>query len=152
MRLARLGLSVLLLGTLATTAGLRAQSSTTVQLYKESTCGCCAKWADHMRANGFTVNAVDVANRDEYLQKYKVPEAAQSCHLAVIDGYAIVGHVPAEYVKQFLARKPKVLGLAVAGMPPGSPGMESDSPQPFDVVTFDANGKVEVFAKHVPRP
>jgi hypothetical protein len=69
-----------------------------------------------------------------------------------VDGYAIVGHVPAQYVKKFLAKKPKVLGLAVAGMPIGSPGMEGDDPQPFDVVTFDERGNVEVFAKHVPRP
>ena len=79
--------------------------------------------------------------------KYKVPEQLRACHTAVIDGYVIEGHVPADLIYKLLKDKPAVLGLAVAGMPMGSPGMEGGKPEPYTVHTFDKNGKTTVYAK-----
>ena len=119
-------------------------------VYKTPTCGCCSKWVDHMKKAGFQVSVYDMpkASLDNVKLKHKVPEAAHSCHTAVVEGYAIEGHVPATEVKRLLKDKPKVTGLAVPGMPIGSPGMESPgvTAQPYDVVTFDAEGKTKVFA------
>jgi hypothetical protein len=84
---------------------------------------------------------VDVKN------KYNVPEQLRACHTAVIDGYVIEGHVPADVIEKLLKEKPAVLGLAVPGMPIGSPGMEGGKPEPYTVHTFDKNGKTSVYAK-----
>ena len=77
----------------------------------------------------------------------KVPERLYSCHTAVIDGYVIEGHVPADLIHKVIKEKPPILGLAVPGMPVGSPGMEGRTPEPYDVLTFDKNGKTTVYAK-----
>jgi hypothetical protein len=84
---------------------------------------------------------VDVKN------KYNVPEKLRACHTAVIDGYVIEGHVPADVIDKLLKEKPAVLGLAVPGMPIGSPGMEGGKPEPYSVFTFDKNGKTTVYTK-----
>ena len=103
-----------------------------------------------MKSNGFSVDAHDVG--DDMLEQMKttagVPKALRSCHLALAGGYAFEGHVPADLVKRVLTEKPKALGLAVPGMPAGSPGMEIGSQKdPFDVMAFDRSGKIWVFAK-----
>ena len=82
--------------------------------------------------------------------EYQVPAALQSCHTAVVDGYVIEGHVPAEDVDRLLAEKPDVVGLAVPGMPVGSPGMEGGNPVAYDVMAFQADGSAVVFASHGP--
>src|SRR5262245_9412787 len=95
-----------------------------ITVYKSPTCGCCAKWVEHMKAGGF---AVTVHEMDDVAPKKKelgIPEALQSCHTGLVAGYAIEGHVPADVVQQLVREKPKVAGLAVPGMPMGSPGME----------------------------
>lgn len=79
--------------------------------------------------------------------KHQVPEKLYSCHTATIDGYVIEGHVPADLIHKLLTEKPAVLGLAVPGMPIGSPGMEGGKPEPYSVLTFDKNGKTAVYAK-----
>ena len=79
--------------------------------------------------------------------KYKVPEKLRACHTAVIDGYVIEGHVPADLIHKLVKEKPAVLGLAVPGMPMGSPGMEGGKPEPYEVLTFDKNGRTTVYAK-----
>ena len=79
--------------------------------------------------------------------KHKVPEKLRSCHTALIDGYVIEGHVPADVIDKLLKERPAVLGLAVPGMPVGSPGMEGGKPEPYEVLTFDKNGKTTVYAK-----
>ena len=84
---------------------------------------------------------VDVKN------KFNVPEKLRACHTAVIDGYVIEGHVPADLIHKLVKEKPQVLGLAVPGMPVGSPGMEGGKPEPYSVLTFDKNGKTAVYAK-----
>ena len=121
-----------------------------LSVFKTPTCGCCSKWVDHMKKAGFQVTVTDMpqASLDNVKAKHKVPAAVHSCHTAVVDGYAIEGHVPATEVKRLLKEKQKVTGIAVPGMPLGSPGMESPgiTPHPYDVLSFDAQGKTKVFA------
>lgn len=119
-------------------------------VYKSPYCGCCTAWIQHMEQNGFTVA---VQNREEMATMKKelgVPEAMASCHTGVIDGYVVEGHVPAADVRRLLVEKPAVKGIAVPGMPTGSPGMEvpGEKADPYQVVTFTKEGKVQVFANH----
>lgn len=117
-----------------------------VTVYKSPTCGCCEDWIDHMREHGFQVEAVDQDNVMPIKEKYGVPRAMSSCHTAVVDGYALEGHVPADVVQRLLKERPPVLGIAVPGMPIGSPGMEQgDRKDPYEVYTFDKNGPVGVY-------
>lgn len=121
-----------------------------VSVYKTPTCGCCAKWVDHLKHAGFQVTVTDMSQQslDTVKAQHNVPAAVHSCHTAVVAGYAIEGHVPASEVTRLLKDKPKVTGIAVPGMPLGSPGMEVSGmkAQPYDVLSFDAQGKTKVFA------
>lgn len=120
-----------------------------VVIHKDPNCGCCGKWAEHMRANGFVVKEVKTSAMGAIKRDAGVPQALGSCHTAKVGGYVIEGHVPAADVKRLLAEKPKVAGLAAPGMPMGSPGMEGPYPADrYDVVSFDADGKSRVFASH----
>ena len=120
----------------------------TVTVYKSPTCGCCSAWADHLRENGFPVETVDVDDLQAVKAEYGIPPGLQSCHTAVVDGYVVEGHVPADDVKRLLAEHPEAAGLAVPGMPVGSPGMEQgDTVQPYDVLLVD-DGQSSVFAHH----
>ena len=103
-----------------------------------------------MRDNGYTVKEEAVQNLSAMKAKYQVPVELQSCHTAIVDGYIIEGHVPVAEIERLLAERPDILGLAVAGMPAGSPGMdvEGSPPEPYNVVTFDASGNIEVFARY----
>src|SRR5262245_36035148 len=98
--------------------------SKTVEVYKSPTCGCCVNWVAHVRQNGFTVKTTDVRDIEKVKLEKKVPPSVFSCHTAVVDGYVIEGHVPASEIQRLFKERPKVAGLAVAGMPIGSPGME----------------------------
>ena len=129
---------------------LHAQRSTRLTVYKSATCGCCASWADHMKRNGFAVDAHDVS--DDMLNQVKttagVPPSLRSCHIALAGGYAFEGHVPADVVKKALDEKPKLVGLAVPGMPAGSPGMEMGGRKDaYEVMAFDKSGRSWVYAK-----
>jgi hypothetical protein len=120
-----------------------------ITVYKSPTCGCCANWVQYMKSNGFAVDAHDVG--DDMLEQMKVtagvPRQLRSCHVAVAGGYAFEGHVPADLVKRALAEKPKMAGLAVPGMPVGSPGMEIGGRKDrYDVMAFDRSGKSWVYA------
>ncbi len=118
-------------------------------MFKDPNCGCCGKWAEHMRANGFSVKEVATHEMDAVKRKAGVPPALASCHTAKIGGYIIEGHVPAADVKRMLAQKPAITGLSAPGMPLGSPGMEgSYAAERYDVVSFDSAGKSAVFASH----
>ena len=119
-----------------------------VTVYKVSTCGCCAKWVEHLKANGFQVTVHEVPDTTEISSKSGVPESLHSCHTALVDGYTIEGHVPAADIQRLLKDRPKVKGLAVPGMPLGSPGMEASRKDAYEVVQFDANGKTTVFQKY----
>lgn len=119
-----------------------------VVVYKSPTCGCCAEWVDHLRDAGFTVIVNSTEDLNPVKRRYGVPYGMGSCHTAVVDGYVIEGHVPAADVKRFLAEKPEAAGLAVPGMPIGSPGMEQgDIREPYEVMQFGPAG-TKVFARH----
>ena len=117
-------------------------------VYKSASCGCCKKWVDHARAAGFTVTARDTEDMDQVKRAMGVPVALQSCHTAVVGGYVVEGHVPADLVRKLLRDKPRdVRGLAVPGMPQGSPGMETGEKDAYEVIGFDRRGKTRVYAK-----
>lgn len=127
-------------------------SDATLVVYKSPTCGCCVSWAEYMEESGFDVEVRDVEDMAAIKAKYGVGRNVSSCHTAVIGDYVIEGHVPAEDVTRLLAERPVVLGIAVPGMPTGSPGMEQGAPanyQDYDVVTFDGLGKNELFRRVV---
>jgi len=120
-----------------------------VNVFKTRTCGCCSKWVEHLRANGFQVNVQDVPNTAEYRMKYGVPDKLQSCHTAVVKGYVIEGHVPAREVQRLLNERPNAKGLAVPGMPAGSPGMEGSRSDAYSVILFDEAGRASVYQKYL---
>jgi hypothetical protein len=139
-----LALSISLGGGLAATAE-------TIEVWKSASCGCCVSWVEYLAKNGFTPKAANVA-ADELA---KIKEQAglspkhQSCHTAKVAGYIIEGHVPVGDIRRLLAEKPDAIGLAVPGMPVGSPGMESgDDKEPYEVLLIKRDGTTEVFAKH----
>ena len=119
-----------------------------VIVYKSPSCGCCAKWVDHMRDAGFEVKVNNTSDVYPIKQKYGLPRGMGSCHTAIVDGYVIEGHVPANDVQRLLAEKPIARGLAVPGMPIGSPGMEQGSyKERYEVILFGPEGS-KVFARH----
>ncbi len=130
--------------------GLQGEAGTKVVVYKSPTCGCCSKWVSHLREAGYEVETNDLNDLSSIKNYYGVQRAFSSCHTAVVEGYVVEGHVPAEYVKRLLEERPDVVGLTVPGMPIGSPGMEGPNPQPYDVFSFDKAGRTEVFARVVP--
>lgn len=117
-----------------------------VTVYKDPGCECCARWVKHLSGNGFVVSVRDVHNMDEIKRTMNVPSTLQSCHTAVVGRYVIEGHVPADVIKKMLAEQPALLGLAVPGMPTGSPGMEGAKSEHYSVVAFERNGKTRVYA------
>jgi len=124
----------------------------TIEVFKTPTCGCCTKWIDHLREAGFTVTAKDLPDVSAIKAANGVPAKLASCHTAIVEGYVIEGHVPASDVRRLLTERPAVSGLAVPGMPMGSPGMEHPDPrlhEVYDVLSFGANG-VKVFSTHRP--
>ena len=133
--------------TLAATLPLGA-AAIKVQVYKTATCGCCAKWVEHLKANGFAVSVQDVPSTAEYRKKYGVPEQMGSCHTAVAGGYTIEGHVPAADIQRLIKSGSKAKGLAVPGMPAGSPGMETPTPDGYSTMIFQQDGKVSVYQAH----
>jgi hypothetical protein len=122
--------------------------ATTMVVYRDPSCGCCKAWAAIARKAGYQVNVVDRPDMTAIKQKYGVPAELRSCHTTVVEGYAVEGHVPLEHVRRLLNDKPAgVRGIAVAGMPLGSPGMEvpDGTKQPFQVMAFEASGRTSVF-------
>ena len=141
---------ILTLGLGLAVSSLAQSAKPVVTVYKTPTCGCCGKWIEHMKTQGFDVKSTDQMDVTPIKTQYGVPLDAQSCHTALVGGYVLEGHVPASAVKKLLAQKPAIVGLAVAGMPVGSPGMEVPSGQvePYNVVAFDKAGKQTVYEKH----
>jgi hypothetical protein len=132
-----------------------AQASNKVVVYKAASCGCCQSWIDHMEAAGFEVEVHNMANVTPVKDEQGVYRELRSCHTALVAGYVIEGHVPAENVTQMLAERPEIRGLAVPGMPIGSPGMEQGSPanyQDYNVVAFDNAGNMSVYAQVKAKP
>ena len=118
-------------------------------VFRSPTCGCCGKWMEHMRRNGFAVSEIQSGDMDAIKRQHGVPDNLKSCHTALTAGYVVEGHVPAEDVKALLKKKPKAVGLSAPGMPMGSPGMEmGDRKDPYAVVQFDKAGNVTVFHEY----
>lgn len=117
-----------------------------VTVYKDPACGCCSKWVEHLRENGFEVTTVDTDNLEQVMTRYGITPELAACHTAVVDGYVIEGHVPADLIVKLLKDHPEVAGLAVPGMPLGSPGMEGPTKEPYDVLAFDQEGRTTVYA------
>lgn len=135
-------------GLVLAASGAAFAQSNDVVVYKSPMCGCCAKWVDHLRSNGFKVTVHDSNDMNKVKTERKVPSDLASCHTAVVGGYTIEGHVPAASIKKLLQTKPKVAGISVPGMPMGSPGMEGDRQDHYQVVAFDAVGKRYVFQQY----
>ena len=142
----KLLLTSLLLGFFMT---LFAENLPPVTVYKSKYCGCCGEWVKHMENNGFKVNVIETEALNEVKIKYNVPAPLASCHTAIIGNFIVEGHTPASSIKRFLKEAPKdAIGLAVPGMPLGSPGMEQGNmKQPYDVLAFDKQGHTVVFEK-----
>ncbi|MEK7737402.1 MAG: DUF411 domain-containing protein [Pseudomonadota bacterium] len=127
---------------------LAASALPTVDVYKSASCGCCGKWVEHLRQNGFEVKTHDVGDVSGKRKNLGMPERFGSCHTAKVGAYVIEGHVPAQDIRRLLKEQPKALGLAVPSMPPGSPGMESPSPVAYDTLLVQKNDSASVFARH----
>lgn len=127
---------------LSLSRSLRAETLPMVTVTKDPGCGCCDGWADHVRGAGFPVRVIESADVFSLKQRLGVPVDLSSCHTAEVDGYVIEGHVPAAAVKRLLAERPVGIGLAVPGMPAGSPGMDFPGVQPeaYDVFLFNTSG------------
>jgi hypothetical protein len=119
-----------------------------ITVYKDPGCGCCKNWIEHLKKHGYRVDAKDSPNMTEIKHTLGVPDRLTACHTAMVNGYLIEGHVPAADIDRLLAQKPRIAGLAVPGMPMGSPGMEGGPAQRYQVLTFDKSGKTGVFASH----
>ncbi|VEP15455.1 conserved hypothetical protein [Hyella patelloides LEGE 07179] len=118
-------------------------------VYRSPSCGCCGVWVEHALKHGFKVEDLKTEEMEALKQKHNIPPELASCHTTIIDGYVMEGHIPADDIKRFLTEKPQLAGLAVPGMPIGTPGMEAqDIKQPFQVLAFNDKGEVEVFKEY----
>ncbi len=117
----------------------------TITVYKSATCGCCNGWVDHLEQAGYAVETEDRNDMLAVKEQLGVARELGSCHTAVIEGYVIEGHVPGDVIARLLSERPDIAGLAVPGMPIGSPGMEGPNPQPYEILAFDEAGNVSVF-------
>jgi hypothetical protein len=122
---------------------------TKITVFKDPNCGCCQQWVEHLRKHSFDVAVRDTSDVSGAKRTGRVPEQLHSCHTAFVGGYVVEGHVPATDIVRMLKEKPKVAGIAVGGMPVGSPGMEVGSRKdPYNVVAFTRDGSTHVFARH----
>ena len=126
-----------------------AAHAATMTVYKSPSCGCCAKWVEHVEQHGFAVQTVPTQDMMALKKRLGVPGEAMSCHTTKVGNYIVEGHVPAADIKRLLREKPKARGIAVAGMPMGAPGMEhGDHRQPYATMLIGLDGKTRVFARH----
>ena len=128
-----------------------ADTAASIEVWKSATCECCGAWVKHLEANGFTVkvNAAEPGALASLKRQAGIGDKLASCHTAMIDGYVIEGHVPATDIKRLIAERPQAIGLAVPGMPVGSPGMEQGAEfEPYDVLLIKKDGSTETFASH----
>ncbi len=117
-----------------------------ITVYKSPMCGCCNRWVDHLRDHGFKVMVVNRTDLEGIKAQHGITQEIASCHTALIGDYAVEGHVPAAVIKRLLKERPSVKGIAVPGMPIGSPGMEGGDSQSYDILTFDADGQSAVYS------
>lgn len=118
----------------------------TIRVHKNPGCGCCDKWAEHVRAAGFEVVVEEDPALDEFRNRLGVPAGLRSCHTGLLGDYVVEGHVPADLIRRMVDEKPAIAGIAVPGMPMGSPGMEGPSSQRYQVLAFRKDGRTSVYA------
>jgi len=118
-----------------------------IKVYKTPTCGCCKSWVEHLEQNGFKVEVMDMPDLSSVKAKYGVKPELQACHTAIVGNYVVEGHVPADLILKMINEKPAIAGIAVPGMPMGSPGMEGGTKESYTVLSFDSTGKSSVYAK-----
>jgi hypothetical protein len=140
--LALLGVAPLGLGLPA-----RAETPPAITVHRDPGCGCCGAWVEHLRGAGFATTVVETRDLNAVRRRLGVPPDLASCHTAEVRGYVVEGHVPAPAVRRLLAERPQATGLAVPGMPIGSPGMEGGSPETYEVVLFGPQGR-RTFARY----
>jgi hypothetical protein len=129
----------------ATTTRLALADAPTITVYKTPTCGCCTSWVEHLREHGFEVETHDLMSLDPVKRRHGITRSLESCHTAEVDGYVVEGHVPADLIERMLRERPEIAGLAVPGMPMGSPGMEGAYREHYNILAFDRSGKTEIY-------
>jgi hypothetical protein len=125
--------------------------ATRITVYKDPQCGCCTNWNTAMRKAGFEIDVRDTPNIAAIKSSLGVPTALASCHTGVVAGYLFEGHVPPDLVQKVLRERPALVGLFVPGMPSGSPGMESPSPERYDVIALGRDQRQSVYASRMGR-
>ena len=121
-----------------------------IVMHKNPGCGCCDQWAEHIQSFGFTLETIEDPKILKFKAKRNIPGPLMSCHTAMVDGYFVEGHVPAQDILRLLKEKPEhITGIAVPGMPLGSPGMEHSRPQGFNTIALLTDGSAYVFESHV---
>lgn len=123
----------------------------TVTVYKDPNCRCCTYWTRHLEKAGFNVNVRATNDRRDVQVEYGITEDVAACHTGVVDGYVVEGHVPAADIRRLLEERLNAAGLAVPGMPVGSPGMPGPNPQPFEVLLLKKDGSTKVYRRYVPK-
>lgn len=126
-----------------------AADAATLTVYKSPSCGCCGAWVEHMRAAGFEMKVQDLGGEELAAVKARhgIHVGLASCHTAVVAGYAVEGHVPADLVQRLLRERPAVAGLTVPGMPPRAPGVDAPTGPAYDVLAFGGDGSTELYAR-----
>jgi hypothetical protein len=140
-KLTRRGMLIVAASSLLQSAMPAAAAEPAITVHKDPSCGCCSGWVQHLQKAGFPTKVIETRDLDAVKTRLKIPDDLAACHTAEVAGYVIEGHVPASALKRFLAEKPDATGLAVPGMPAGSPGMEGGTPERYDVVLFGPNGR-----------
>lgn len=143
----RVTLGLIASATASFVTGVQASTPPTIIVSKDPNCGCCTGWVQHLRRNGFAATIVETADMQAVKTRLGVPSELVSCHSAEIGEYIIEGHVPAQAISRLLAEKPNARGLAVPGMPIGSPGMEGGTPEIYDVILFGSDRR-ESFGRY----
>ena len=140
-KLTRRGMLFVAASSLLQSAMPAAAAEPAITVHKDPSCGCCSGWVQHLQKAGFPTKVIETRDLDAVKTRLKIPDDLAACHTAEVAGYVIEGHVPASALKRFLAEKTDATGLAVPGMPAGSPGMEGGTPERYDVVLFGPNGR-----------
>lgn len=139
-----------LLGTIYFVSQVNAETKPIeIEVHRSPSCGCCGKWVDHLKQNQFAVKDIVTDNVQVVKDKYGITQELASCHTAIVEGYAVEGHVPADDIKTMLKTKPNIAGITVPGMPSETPGMEMGGKKvPYQVLSFDKNKQAQIFMEH----
>lgn len=144
----RLAIALAVVSILGSTNPVFAEELPAMTVWKTPSCGCCGNWVKHMRAAGFEVQVENVDDLGPVKRLAAVPEKLQSCHTARVGRYTVEGHVPASDILRLLKERPNAVGLAVPGMPSGSPGMENGDHDPYEVLMLKRDGETAVFSSY----